>query len=67
MRAYCDERGNGVDAQRFVDFYDSKGWMVGSSPMKDWRASVRGWEKDARAAPDKSESEPQKLKYSEEI
>ena len=45
VAAYCRERGNGVDAQAFVDFYTSKGWKVGSSPMKDWRAAVRTWEK----------------------
>ena len=37
VKAYCAERGCGVDALRFVDFYESKGWMVGKSPMKDWR------------------------------
>jgi len=44
VAAYCVERGNGVDASKFVDFYSSKGWKVGKSPMKDWRASVRTWE-----------------------
>ena len=44
VRAYCDERRNNVDADRFVDFYESKGWRVGSQPMKDWRAAVRTWE-----------------------
>ena len=43
--AYCRERDNGIDAQAFVDFYESKGWRVGSSPMKDWKAAVRTWEK----------------------
>jgi len=47
VAAYCRERGNHVDPQRFVDFYESKGWKVGKSPMKCWRASVRGWEKDS--------------------
>jgi len=47
VAAYCRERGNRVDPQRFVDFYESKGWKVGKSPMKCWRASVRGWEKDS--------------------
>lgn len=42
---YCMERGNGVDAEQFVDFYSSKGWKVGSQPMKDWKAAVRTWEK----------------------
>lgn len=41
---YCRERGNGVDARRFVDFYESKGWKVGTTPMKDWKAAVRTWE-----------------------
>ena len=45
VRAYCLERGNGIDAQSFVDFYASKGWKVGSNAMKDWRAAVRTWER----------------------
>ncbi len=53
VEAYCRERGNRVDARRFVDFYESKGWMVGSSPMRDWKATLRGWEHDARVQPDK--------------
>lgn len=43
--AYCKERNNGIDAQSFVDFYSSKGWMIGKNKMKDWKASVRTWEK----------------------
>lgn len=31
------------DPERFVDFYAQKGWMVGRTRMKDWRASVRNW------------------------
>jgi hypothetical protein len=45
VRAYCLERGNNVDAEAFVDFYTSKGWLVGKNPMKDWKACVRTWEK----------------------
>ena len=44
VKAYCQERKNNVDAQKFIDFYSSKGWMVGKNKMKDWRASVRTWE-----------------------
>lgn len=44
VKSYCQERKNGVDAERFVDFYSSKGWMVGKSKMRDWKASVRTWE-----------------------
>ena len=46
--AYCRERGNNVDAQRFVDFYASKGWRIGKEPMRDWRACVRTWERNGR-------------------
>lgn len=45
IKAYCTERNNGIDAQSFFDFYESKGWKVGNTPMKDWRAAVRTWEK----------------------
>lgn len=45
VRAYCLERSNGIDPQRFVDFYASKGWMVGRNKMKDWQAALRNWEK----------------------
>lgn len=45
VRVYCAERKNSVDPERFVDFYASKGWLVGKSRMKDWRAAVRSWER----------------------
>lgn len=48
VKAYCQERGNSVDAERFCDFYGSKGWMVGKSKMKDWKCAVRNWERDAK-------------------
>lgn len=41
---YCRERGNGIDARRFVDYYTANGWHVGKTPMKDWRAAIRRWE-----------------------
>ena len=41
---YCQERDNGVNPARFIDFYASKGWKVGNQPMKDWKACVRTWE-----------------------
>lgn len=46
---YCFERRNNVDAQCFVDFYSSKGWYVGKSKMRDWKASVRTWERKERS------------------
>lgn len=44
--AYCKERGNNIDAERFVDFYTANGWKQGAGkPIKDWRAAVRTWER----------------------
>lgn len=56
---YCRERGNAVDPERFWNFYESKGWMVGKSKMKDWKACVRTWEKpDQRQTPQKQTRKP---------
>jgi hypothetical protein len=43
VAAYAAEKNIPIDAERFVDFYAAKGWVVGKSPMKDWRAAVRTW------------------------
>lgn len=45
VEQYCFERSNNVDAQSFIDFYESKGWMIGKNKMKDWKAAVRTWER----------------------
>lgn len=45
VRAYCLERNNDIDPEKWFDFYQSKGWRVGSQPMKDWKAAVRTWER----------------------
>lgn len=45
VAAFCLERKNGIDPGEFVSFYASKGWKVGTSPMRDWRAAVLTWEK----------------------
>lgn len=42
---YCNQRGNNVDPERFVNFYQSKNWMVGKNKMKDWKAAIITWEK----------------------
>lgn len=44
VKGYCEERNNMVDHNRFYDFYESKGWMVGKNKMKDWKACIRTWE-----------------------
>ena len=48
VELYCIERDNKIDAISFVNFYESKGWMVGKNKMKDWRACVRTWEMRAK-------------------
>ena len=45
VKAYCNERGNRVDPERFIDYYTANGWKVGKNPMKDWKAAVRTWER----------------------
>lgn len=46
VKAYCIERGNDVDPERFINHYEANGWMVGKNKMKDWRAAVRNWERN---------------------
>lgn len=65
VKEYCRERGNEVDAQRFVDFYEMKGWMVGKNKMKDWRAAVRTWERESSGGGDRARSRNTLLNYNE--
>ena len=51
IRQYCISRGNKIDPEQFFNFYESKGWIIGKSPMKDWRAAVRTWEKREKEIP----------------
>ena len=46
VKAYCQERKNGINAEQFIDYYTAKGWIVGKSKMKDWKAAVRTWERN---------------------
>ena len=58
---YCVERNNGIDSQRFIDFYSAKGWLVGRNKMKDWKAAVRTWEKS------NTKSSPQQVARSNSV
>lgn len=40
---YCDYLDEWIDPERFVDYYESIGWLVGNKPMKDWKVTVRNW------------------------
>lgn len=57
VRVYCMERCNNVDADRFVDYYTSKGWMIGKNKMKDWKAAVRTWERKGQQNQQKPRNE----------
>jgi hypothetical protein len=48
VHAYMKERGlesglSLIESEKFCDFYEMKGWMVGKNKMKDWKAAVRNW------------------------
>ena len=46
VRAYCQERNNGIDPEAFVDYYTARGWKYGQGkPVADWKAAVRTWER----------------------
>jgi len=53
---YCQEISSHINPQSFIDFYTAKGWLIGKTPMKDWRAALRTW--DRRQVP----TEPPKPK-----
>ena len=44
IQEYCLERKNGINANAFYDFYESKNWMIGKNKMKDFKACIRTWE-----------------------
>jgi hypothetical protein len=54
IQEYCLERSNGVNAEAFYDFYESKDWYVGKNKMKDWKACVRTWEQRKKEEKKKS-------------
>ena len=62
IKAYCEERQNNVDAERFHAYYSSNGWRVGKNKMKDWRAAVRTWERNG-IDKNKNEKETGKLEF----
>lgn len=45
VQTYITENNFIIDAQKFIDYYQSNGWIVGKTKMKDWKATVRGWER----------------------
>ena len=43
---YCKERNRGVNAEKWYNHYQAKGWFIGKTKMKDWKAAVRTWEEE---------------------
>lgn len=65
VKQYCIENNYSLDAQRFVDFYECKGWMVGKNKMKNWKAAVRTWiRKDQEGA---KKDEPREKSHSVQL
>ena len=60
LQIYMAEKTLNIDAEYFIDFYQSKGWMIGKSKMKDWKAAARNWSK-------RQKDEPKRQKTYEEI
>lgn len=48
VSAYCKDRGNGIDAEAFIDYYSARNWMLGKTKMKDWKAAIRTWERNRK-------------------
>jgi hypothetical protein len=51
VQNYCILRKNNIDAESFIDFYESKGWQIGKEKMKSWKACVRTWESREKKNP----------------
>jgi uncharacterized protein YdaU (DUF1376 family) len=44
IKAYCQLQNYSVNPEKWLNHYESNGWMVGKNKMKDWKASIRTWE-----------------------
>ena len=51
VKNYCILRKNNIEAEAFIDFYESKDWLIGKNKMKDWKACVRTWESREKNKP----------------
>jgi len=60
---YCLKRNNNIDAEAFINFYESKGWMVGKNKMKNWKAAIITWEKKNYKKPTMSKLDAQLSQY----
>ena len=51
IKNYCILRKNNIEAEAFIDFYESKDWLIGKNKMKNWKACVRTWESREKKNP----------------
>ena len=58
VNSYILEKGYDVDAEAFVNFYESKGWFVGKNKMKSWKAALVTWNLNKRNRYDRKEDLP---------
>lgn len=70
VQRYVSEKGYRIDAQRFIDYYASNGWKVGKNPMRDWKATVRNWQRRENtqspiAESQKGEIQPKFFKFAQ--
>lgn len=61
VEKYCFERNNDIDPQSFIDFYESKGWLIGKTKMKDWKAAIRTWERNRTSNKSKKETSEERV------
>lgn len=55
---YCNENNLKMDVDYFLDYYESKGWLVGKSPMKNWKSAARNWCRNNYGYRNQSEETP---------
>ena len=62
VEAYCRERKNNISPQRFIDYYEARGWMLGNTPMESWKAMIRSWENGHTSGEPPGKSQTPKLR-----
>ena len=67
IRQYCQESRLDVDAEQFFNFYESKGWVIGKSPMKSWRAAVCTWSRRQKETPQRKRETRQESVFEHNI
>ena len=63
VKNYCILRKNNIDAESFISFYESKGWMIGKNKMKNWKQAIVTWEKREYKKPTMSKLDAQISQY----